>query len=350
MSGVIFKHPNKQIGDLYLRLAPTKVEWTYNLNTNVVDTYGGQVVQLLSINYNKLVLEGQFGIEGPHGRAIVGSGTKKKLVERPVAEYFDLNKGRGGPAVGQQQYKIGLTQMTQYFRTYFSLASQGFDRTKSGNLLRGQFDQEPMSIYYDSDLADDGMRSWTGYPVTFPSYSRANDEFTPTWRVEFEVEEPDQTVAHKGLPAALRRLRAAVGYKAFSPFSDPLGASLYDTKNGKLKRNKKTLLFAKTAAEKQSQLVFDELGNLLPSMNEADLNELIQFGASRPHIFAKKQVEKTSVKKKATKTKTGGQPNASWTQAQVNKWAETHANQITSDTKGVLTVVDSNGKVIWKRK
>lgn len=275
-TGVTFRHSNEQVGDLYLRLPPTSVEWTYNLNTNVVNTYGGQVVQLLSMNFDKLTIQGQFGTEGAWGKII--DKTTGQPRTRRTSELYDLNKGRGkNPAA-----PVGLAQMTAYFSRYFALASQGSERTEAGNLLRGHYDQDPMEIYYQTDL-ENVMRRWLVYPTSFPSYSRSNDNFAPEWQLVCEVEEPDQTIPKQGLPAALKRLRAAVGYKAFSRFSDPLGAFLYDA-NGNLISTQKALNFAKSEVEKQNNLIFDDFGNLLPSMNEQDLNELVQFGASMPKV------------------------------------------------------------------
>lgn len=43
------------------RTDPTGITWTYNLNVNVDETYGGRVVQLLSIRLGDLVVEASSG-------------------------------------------------------------------------------------------------------------------------------------------------------------------------------------------------------------------------------------------------------------------------------------------------
>jgi hypothetical protein len=273
MAGVIFSHPNSFVGSITLRLPPTQVDWEYNLNVAKTPTHGGEVVQLLSMNFNRLILEGKFGIEGPHGLDV----GKKDIVERTKLEFFDLNKGRGSSPA--QPYQIGLTQMTEYFRRYFNIAAQGGQVTTQGNLIRANHDQQPMTIQYQTDI-ESVMRRWTGYPVDFPSYKRNNEEFSPLWHVEFEVEEPDALVVKSGMPAELRRLRAAVGYEAFNPFSDPIGAGL-ENKDLSGIDPKKSLDFAKTQAQKQATKGFDELSAIV-STNPTDVLGLLQQGASRP--------------------------------------------------------------------
>lgn len=46
------------------RVDPTAVSWTYNLNTKVEETYGGRVVQILSIRLGDLTVESNSGSGG----------------------------------------------------------------------------------------------------------------------------------------------------------------------------------------------------------------------------------------------------------------------------------------------
>ena len=80
MAGVRFQH---DVGTLDLRLPPTQVEWDYKLNTQTYQTYAGEVVQLLSVNFNKVSFQGQFGLEGPHGKNLVNG----RLVDRPASDF-----------------------------------------------------------------------------------------------------------------------------------------------------------------------------------------------------------------------------------------------------------------------
>lgn len=43
--------------DFQFRIAPESIDWTYTLNTSVTNTYGGRVVQILSVNINTLSVQ-----------------------------------------------------------------------------------------------------------------------------------------------------------------------------------------------------------------------------------------------------------------------------------------------------
>jgi hypothetical protein len=54
------------------RVDPNAVTWTYNLNTKVEETYGGRVVQLLSIRLGDLVVESNSGSGGwPYLKSLI---------------------------------------------------------------------------------------------------------------------------------------------------------------------------------------------------------------------------------------------------------------------------------------
>jgi len=211
---ISFYHPNLNNGKkLFLRLSPTRVEWTYHINTNIENTYGGQVVQILGINYDKLTIEGRFGLEGPHGHQANGSES---------SDLWNYSKSSGNFS----DYSIGLTQLTSYFKDYFDIASQG-----ASTRVSGHFNQVPMSVTYtgyidategNSDTpAGESTAMWSVYPTSFPSYSRAITEFAPEWRVEFEVEEADSNIDTYSVVAEMDRIREGVGYNSSNKFSDP---------------------------------------------------------------------------------------------------------------------------------
>lgn len=188
---------------LFLRHNPYNVNWTYNLNTNVIPTYTGEVVQVLSVNIDHLVIDGQLGIEGPFGRNQVGN----RLVERGLNDQFSYNG----------KY-VGLHGMSEFFRQYFSMASQGGDATNPNG---GQFVQHPMLLSYDVTSQPDS-RFWPKViPTSFPSFRRANDNFAPLWRVECEVWEADYQVQKAVHHKALDNLQRNIGYKSGNAFSDP---------------------------------------------------------------------------------------------------------------------------------
>jgi hypothetical protein len=50
-----------QLGDLRWRVDPSSVDWSFQLDTAVINTIGGQVVQILGATLSDLVVQGEFG-------------------------------------------------------------------------------------------------------------------------------------------------------------------------------------------------------------------------------------------------------------------------------------------------
>lgn len=277
MAGVLFNHPT--VGSLSLRLAPISVEWTYNLNTNTTQTYAGEVVQILSVNFDKLILTGRFGKEGPHGKG------------RPISEARDYN--------ASGRFDIGLTQMTEYFRDYFAIASQGNDAGSQGN-----YNQTPMNVSYDGGL-DVQEGKWKVYPVNFPSYKRTNRDFAPEWRVECEVEEADYKVQTTAMTEEISRLREYVGYFPNNKFSDPFGTYAPFTKISK-GQLQKALDIATGEASKVQDAMLDIYNGMLPAYSAEDLEQLITV--SGPWVF-NKALQKVSGDTPAPAISGGNAPN-----------------------------------------
>lgn len=281
MAGTIFNHPD--VGMLPIRFAPTSVEWTFNLVTNTVPTYAGEVVQVLAINFDRLSIEGQFGKEGPHG-AVLKDG---KLSRRPSSELRDFeSKGT---------YAIGLTQMTEFFQRYFAVASQGHDAK-----VEGHYDQTPMTLRYDgaSDIGVELGReeTWQVYPVSFPSYQRSLENFAPKWRVEcevFEAPESIKAVTQKDIITQLsgtdaNAFRPGVGYRPFNPFSDPFDITS-DPKAAQFENLSKSqqlvlLTEARAQVNTNADKLYDKWRSMLPAYDEDSLNRLITIGGSTPSL------------------------------------------------------------------
>jgi len=271
---IVFTHSNPTVGTLYLRLSPTSVQWTYNLNTAKFDTYGGQVVQLLSINFDKLILAGRFGQEGPHGRNTNNDGTS---APRSVDEFFAWQPIGGSGSI--KDYRIGLTQMTEYFSRYFSVASQGHDAHAQGN-----FDQDPMQIKYDGVIdveVDAGMMEtdWYGYPVNFPSYKRSNMDFAPEWQVEFQIFEAPAAIRESTHLTELAKLQnvflpKGVGWRPSNPFSDPLGAQIL--------QGAKSIQQAIQQADAEEDRIYDYFAQYLPAYSDDALTQLVEHAGSIP--------------------------------------------------------------------
>lgn len=58
MGVVVISHGSKSFR---LTVDPNSVSWTYNLNTNVDETYGGRVIQILSVRLGDLVVDANSG-------------------------------------------------------------------------------------------------------------------------------------------------------------------------------------------------------------------------------------------------------------------------------------------------
>jgi len=272
MAGVVFSHPNASIGELSLRLAPKQVDWNFALNTSTQDTYAGEVVQLLSINFDKLVIVGQFGTEGPWGKAAIADG---RIFPRKRSDRDDFRS--------TEPYAVGLTQMTEYFRRYFSVASQGRDAVAAGH-----YSQQPMRVTYHGALdvdVDDGLTEgdWHIYPTSFPSFRRTNVDFAPEWRIEGDIVEPDPNVERASMKEEIERLRSAVGFTHFNPYSDP-----FTLTGGKDPRKNLTPERLEALYQKARKNVLEDSLTRLDhyrtifggEFTDEALNELLQLGGS----------------------------------------------------------------------
>lgn len=273
MSGVTFSHPDPNVGTLRLRLPPTSVEWTYNMATSTTPTYAGEVVQILGINFDKLVITGQFGKEGPHGK-------DSNLDRRPIDEFRDYQGGTG-------VYRVGLSQMMEYFQRYFAIASQGRDA-----VIEGNYNQQWITLNYDGAIdvdIDVGKPEgpWQVHPISFPSFRRSNELFAPEWRVECEVVEPPGSIKYAQMQEEIARMSKATVAEgrptpgAFNPFNDPLGQ--FTTADATAK--------AKEHAEQSLQAIqghiLDHYATMLPAVTPDELDELIRSGASIAATYSK---------------------------------------------------------------
>lgn len=266
MPGVTFSHPSVR-GDLRLRLPPTQVDWSYNLVTRTTDTYAGQVVQVLAINFDKLTVMGRFGHEGPMGSRREGG----RLLRR-TSKNWNTNLPLG----------VGLAQMTEWFREYFSVASQGSGRDES---VDTNYREEPVTLRYQGALnqmvdIDKSEQVWKVYPTSFPSYRRSNENFAPEWRVECEVAEAPGAIKEAEQMSAIERLRFGDRYTPLNPFSDPAGFYYWNADRSVKKKN--LTAWALESARKDTQAIFDHFNVFLGEINEHDLNELVLQAASTP--------------------------------------------------------------------
>jgi hypothetical protein len=280
MAGVIISH--KHVGTLNLRLPPTSVEWTYNMNTSTTDTYAGQVVQILSINFDRLTIVGRFGKEGAFGRELEDG----KYEPRGVDELRDWRT--------TARYGVGLHQMHEWFQNYFAIASQGNEDDR--------YVQEPVTIVYSGRLdvdVDDGIEErWTVYPVSFPSFRRSNQDFAPEWRVECEIDEAPAIVENAQIQDEIERLRQGLGYTPSNRFSDPLGQYLprdFGTSQFSAAQRAELLKRAKTQLQSSLDDKWQSYMDMLPAYTDQDLENLILMNGSLPAITVAKTTPGASI-------------------------------------------------------
>jgi hypothetical protein len=51
------------IGGVPFRINPSQVSWTYDVDTNVIPTIGGRVVQILGITLGDMTIQGMYGVD-----------------------------------------------------------------------------------------------------------------------------------------------------------------------------------------------------------------------------------------------------------------------------------------------
>lgn len=278
-----FSYKNQESGKehrLSLAIDPYNVEWTYNVNTQVYDTYGGQVIQVLSVNIDTLTIDGQIGKPGPFG--IHKQTDKKHKIKDPrwggwvkPGDWITNESGAG------QQWNpnyhtehIGLYQLSQFFAKYFMESTQGAVKGEPGKFI-----QMPMHITYDAGpypaaSANAGaahqteFRHWEAFPNSFPSFSRDNKEFAPLWKLEFSVYQADPNVEFATKNDAIKelsRIRDGIGWEAKNPWVDP-AANPKDPPSTVLNK------------------LVSEYKHFLPKITNGDLSQMIWQGISLPAV------------------------------------------------------------------
>lgn len=281
-----YKNPgNDKPYRLSLAVDPYNVQWTYNVNTQVYDTYGGQVIQVLSVNIDNLIIDGQIGRPGPFG--VHQNKTKNKKGKKisvtdprwggqvPPDGWVTNESGAGqqwNPNYHNQH--IGLYQLSQFFAKYFMESTQGGVKGDPGKFI-----QTPMHIDYDAGpypaaAANAGaaqqtsFRHWEAFPKSFPNFSRSNEEFAPLWKLEFSVYQADPQVEFATKNDAIKtlsRIRDGIGWEAQNPWIDP-AANPKDPPEIVLKK------------------LVSEYKHFLPKITKGDLAQMIWQGISLPAV------------------------------------------------------------------
>jgi hypothetical protein len=182
---VLFSHPivSGHLGDLVLTVKPYDVVWSYGLNTANFPTYGGEVVQILSMYFDDMTIDGE------------------------VRSYGDIERIYG------------------WFALYMQTASQG-------NKSRGSYDAKPVTFKFPH-------RGWVFdiYPKALPGFKYSRDVVACSYTINAAVLEPElqteqdfkslimdevQFKASMGEDIdTFGKATAGIGFKEDNPFSGP---------------------------------------------------------------------------------------------------------------------------------
>ncbi len=164
-------------GSLRISTGANQITWGYGLNTMTYQTYGGEVVQILS------------------------------------AYIDDLSIG------GDVQSYAMMEDIYIWFLLYMSVATQGAG--DAGQPGVSSYSEEPVTMYYPH-------RQWTFSikPKALPGLRMARDVVAPTWQMTAAVVEADPEVEAFTLAGAmegLKEIQAGIGFEEENPFSSPSG-------------------------------------------------------------------------------------------------------------------------------
>lgn len=156
---VIFSHP--QIGTLITQNGIDSAQWAYGMNTATFPTYGGEVVQILSVYIDNLTLTGT------------------------VSTYAQME------------------QIYGYFTSYLQVATQGTSQSAAqaataGSTDSGAYNLQPIVFQYPA-------RGWQFYiyPQNLPGFHLGDDKVTPQWSLSAFVDDqsPDLSLIQNGIKA-----------------------------------------------------------------------------------------------------------------------------------------------------
>ena len=235
-------HPLLANNPLYVRSGANAIKWAYHLNTSVIPTYGGEVVQILSCVVGPISIEGNVA-----GRI---HPTKKGTLDPDYTPNEELK------------------DIADWFLTYMHIA--GTVGTK--HPVR---DETAVLMEYPA-------RGWSFYiqPTQLNGFRYAVDQPSPTWQIVAEIvadndrnqlavktmESMTDAVTSNQILSRMQRF-ANIGFDPNSPWIDPLAAQNATTDLKKFGDNFKALLGAWSSGD-FSHFGFFELKENVSSLTE----------------------------------------------------------------------------------
>jgi hypothetical protein len=128
---LLFSHP--QVGSITVDTGADEIGWAYNLNTANFPTFGGEVVQILSVYIDDLLVKGT------------------------IRTYTDME------------------EIYNFFASYMLIATQGSKGV-------GSYDQTPMTMTYSP-------RQWTFsiQPIGTPGFTYDRETVAPQWQLQAHI-------------------------------------------------------------------------------------------------------------------------------------------------------------------
>lgn len=227
---IIFNHPYVNGGTpLVVHTGADHIKWSYSLNTANFPTYGGEVVQILSVAIEDVTIHG-----------VAGSYAQIEEIYGYFVEFIQIaSAGRGkDPVAGQTAYN-----------------------------------QQPMLMQYPH-------RGWAMkiVPRSLPRFRKGRDVIAPEWEIgAYVVDDSDDVQELKDLvlqgtsvQGDSFELTGAVGFQAANPWSDP-----FPENGGKVDFDPQ-----KTAAAWKGY--GDYYSNIIPSWTSGDFSAITSSFASSP--------------------------------------------------------------------
>lgn len=246
-----------------LYLSPKNVNWDYTLRTHIIDTYGGQVIQILGVSVENLTIQGFFGSEGMWGYNLVNSSNGDTIGS---SRFNDGDSIIDWKAEGKKLHN-GLYQFSQWFKSYFYTITQ-----------QGHFNRSNMTFKYPHMGWE-----WHIRPLSLPKVRFANDELAPQWELQCDfIENFQGNFTQQVTNAAktkLSDLQSGIGFVDFIEWSEPV------FKNQKEKRK-----FA-------SDIGTDYSRHITQDLTPSQLKTLITQGYSYP-ASNKNNVEAVNARRK----------------------------------------------------
>lgn len=191
-----------------LIVPPNRITWSYSLRTSVMDTYGGQVIQLLGVDIKDFKISG-----------FMPTGFWGRYNENFIQNNFDAEGGR--------------TTSHQYFEDFENTLQNSTNASKNGlvhlaNFFRDFFTEKTQTSYTTKDMTFNYPHyDWKIpiIPFSFPRVRLSNEEILPEWELECSVVEHLAShfigqVTKKG-SEQLDYLKAGIGFSDFIQWSDP---------------------------------------------------------------------------------------------------------------------------------